>query len=459
MTSWLPDAASLKRPVFLSLAEQFAAAIEAGRLAPGERLPTHRRLAERFAISVQTASRAYEELQRRGLISGETGRGTFVRAARREPDPPYIAERAAEIIDLSMLKPVSEQMHIDRMKTALAGLAADFPPGLLTSFRPNVLFSRHREAAVGWLRHCGVETSARNVILTNGATAAMTVALMTAARPGASVATERIGHHTLLPLASYLGLNLRGIAIDAEGIVPEELDRACRDGEVRAVYLLPNAANPTAALMGAERRRAIVAVARRHDLQIIENDAWGPLLEHRAEPIAALAPERTHYLTGFSKIVAPGVRLGYLAVPDRFIPAAGNRHLVTNWMATAILAEIATRWVEDGTAMELVVWQRQALRRRQAIARELFAGIPYRAHPEGLHVWVPLDGRREDEVVSLARLQGVAIAPGASFAIEAPQRPAVRVCLGSPGEARLRAGLATVAGILHSEPEPALLTL
>jgi len=460
MTSWRPERSILKRPVYLSLGEQISGAVEAGELKDGDKLPPQRIMARHLNVAVQTVSRAYDELARRGIVSGETGRGTFVTARSREPAPPYIHERRGEIIDLSMLKPVVEQMHLDRLAKALAELATSFPPNLFTSFRPNVVFARHREVAVGWLKLCGVETRSRNIIPTNGATPAMLVALMTACRAGNTVATEAIGHHTLPALAGNLGLTLRGIPIDGEGIVPEALDRAAGEGEVRVVFIMPNPCDPTVSMMSEGRRREIVEVARRRDLQIIENDAWGPLVERRPPPFAALAPERTLYFTSFTKNVAPGLRYGYLVVPERMIPAASNRHLVTNWMATPLIAELATRWIENGTALELVNWQRRALRRRQAIAAEVLAGIDYRSHPDALHIWIPLDSARsEDEVVSLARLHDVAIAPGASFRIGGHPRPAVRVCLGQPSESELRSALSVLAGILASDPEPVLLTM
>ena len=287
MTSWRPDHHTLKRPVYLSLVEQISAAIAAGHLKEGDRLPPQRTMARDLNIAVQTVSRAYDELSRRGLVTGETGRGTYITTRLREQAPPYINERGGEIIDLSMLKPVVEQMHLDRLAKALGELATSFPANLFTSFRPNVVFARHREAAVGWLRHCGIETNARNVIPTNGATPAMVVALMTATRPGMTVATEAIGHHTLPALAANLGLSLCGIPIDDEGMIPEALERVAAETAIGAVFLMPNPCDPTVSMMGAERRQAIAEIARRHDLQIIENDAWGPLIEKRPPPLAA----------------------------------------------------------------------------------------------------------------------------------------------------------------------------
>ncbi len=460
MTIWRPNSA-LRRPAYLSLAEQMARAIHDGKLEQGARLPTHRRMAEDLTLSVQTVSRAYDELIRRGLISGEVGRGSFVQKQRREPDPPYLPERLGEVIDLSILKPVCEPMHLEKMKQALRWLAENLPPSSALSFRPNMVFPRHRAIGVQWLKKCGLDVPAQNVSVTNGATAGMTVALMSAAPPGSAIATEAIGHHTLVPLARYLGLTLEGLAIDEEGLIPEALDEACRKSPIRAVFVQPSVINPTAALMSAGRREAIAAVARKHDIVIIENDGLGPLIENRAPPIAAFAPERTLYVTSFTKITVPGLRIGYLAAPDRYVAAVANRHLVSNWMATPLVAEIASKWVSDGTAMELVEWQRQALHRRVAIAAEVLGEISYRSHAGGLHLWLPLPGQQaEESFVAQARLRGVGIAPGSSFRISLePWQPAVRISLGSTTEAELRAGLGVVAKLFHGEPEHLLLAI
>ncbi|WP_445681485.1 MocR-like ectoine utilization transcription factor EhuR [Radicibacter daui] len=461
MTIWQPDPSKLRRPVYLSLAEEISGAIADGRLANGTKLLPHRRLADDLGISVQTVGRAYEELGRRGLVSGETGRGTFVRTPQREPDPPYIPERLDQVEDLSILKPVCEPMHVEHLQAALADLSRSLDPAIALSFRPNTLFTRHRTVALDWLKLCGIECQPGNVCLTNGATAAMTIALMVAAPPGSTVVTEEIGHHTLVPLAAYLGLKLVGLAIDDDGIVPDALERACREGDVRALYMVPTAANPTATTMSLTRRQQIIEIARRHGLLIVENDALGPLVSERPAPFGALAPDITLYLTTFTKCVMPGLRNGYLVVPDRLVPAAANRHLVTNWMATPLLAEIAARWVEDGKAQQLMEWQRTTLRARQRIAAELLAGTGYCSQPEGLHVWLPLgENRSEAAFVSHARLQNVAIAPGSSFVTSGSQHPAaVRISVGSTSEEGLRRGLTCVVNLLSSEPEPVLLAI
>jgi len=461
MTIWLPDREHLTRPVYLSLAQQIARAIESGDLKPGQRLPTHRALADQLHISVQTVSRAYDELIRKGLVAGQVGRGTYVCEVMGEPEPPFIRERPDELIDLSMLRPVAGDIHRERMQTALIDLAPRIAGRLLHSFRPDVVLRPHKQAAVDWLKRCGVQARADNIQIVNGATPAMTLAIMTALRPGETLATEVIGHHTLVALARYLGVNLVGLPIDNEGVLPDGFEASCREHRVKALFLVPSVANPTVSVMGLARRLEIIDIARKHDVAIIENEAWGPLVKDTPPAFAALSPERAYYLTSFTKCVAPALRIGYLVSPEHVVASAANRHLVTNWIATPIMSALASQWVSDGTAWELVRWQRRALRARFEMAHECLRGVDFRSHPESLHIWLKLPASwREEEFVAHCRLRGVAVAPGASF-VTTPAHTAggIRVCIGA-GEAReIRRGLEIIASILSGAPEPALLTI
>ena len=243
-------------------------------------------------------------------------------------------------------------------------------------------------------------------------------------------------------------------------MMPDALDEACRLSDIRAVFVQPSVINPTATLM--ERSgAALAAVARKHDIAIIENDVLGPLVEDRPPPVAAFAPERTLYVTCFTKITVPGLRIGYLAAPDRYVAAVANRHLVSNWMATPMVAEIASKWVTDGTAMELVRWQRAALRRRQD-DRCGDAGRASITAPVATAASVAAAARRPRR--GKLRRPGAAAGRGDRAGhilphLDAPWQPAVRISLGSTTEGELRAGLGVVAKLLLGDPEHLLLAI
>lgn len=462
MTMWPPDPATLKRPVYRSLAESLIEAIKTGEVRQGDRLPTHRDLAETLGISVQTVSRAYEELDRLGVIAGKVGRGTFVRAAAADTRTPWhrIGD-GDEVIDFSMLTPATGALHEERMRDTLTELGRDAPTDILFSFRPRATMARHAEAALPWLRRCGLDPALAQVVPSNGSTPAMTVALMTAAKSGDLVVAEELTHHTLKPLCHYLELRLRGLEVDEEGIVPDAFDQACRAHGVRVLFVMPSGLSPKATMMSAARREALVEIARRHKVLIVEDDAWGPIQPDRPAPIAAYAPERTFYFTSLTKPLLPNLRYGWLVAPESLVSSTLNRHLVTNWMATPLIAEIGTRWFQNGTADELLAWQQATLGRRNRIAADVLREFSPRATHNGLHIWLPLpESWREEAFVAHARAEGVAVAAGGSFAIENPARSSgIRICLGGVREDQLERGLDVIARLMRNQPEPALLTI
>lgn len=462
MTIWPPKPDDLRRPAYKSLADTLVRAVDAGELRSGDRLPTHRNLAIDLGLSVQTVSRAYDELIRRGVIAGEVGRGTFVRAGRSDTKTPYVPDsQNGEFIDFSILMPVFEPVHLKEMQRALARLGADLPTSTMSAFRPSTALRKYNGAAAKWLTRCGLVPGAQGLLMTNGNTSAMTIALMTAAGSGDLIVTEELGHHTLKALSRYLGMRVQGLETDPEGIVPAALAAACRRSRVKAIYLMPAGLNPRALTMSVERRTELVAIARRHDVLIIENDAWGPLQPGRPAPIAAMAPERTFYFTSLTKCIMPGLRFGFLTMPEAFESAVANRHLVTNWMATPLMAEIGSRWIDDGTAEQLLAWQMQALGERNRLAARVLTDIPFLSSQNGMHIWLPMPGLwTEEAFVAHSRLNGVAVAPGSAFEMSENVRDhGVRICLGAESLKTLERGLAVIARLARSNPEPALLTL
>lgn len=461
MTNWMPNPATLSRPAYLALAEQFARAIESGALPVGARLMPHRKLADSLGLSVQTVSRAYDELIRRGLVSGEVGRGSFVLGVGAEARQPYLPERSGEVIDLSILKPVVEQMHLDRLRSGFAWLSENLAAPSALSFRPNMVMPRHRAVGADWLQRQGIPADANGVAITNGATPAITAALMAVVPCGSGVAAAALTHHTLRPLCGYLGLHLEGVAMDRYGIIPAALDEVARKGLIRAVYTQPNVINPLGLMTSADRRAELVEVARKYDLAIIENDILNIMIPDRIQTYATLAPERTLHICGFSKITVPGLRLAYLHAPPRLATAVANRHLVANWMATAPMVDLLSHWVTDGTVADLAAWQARAMADRHRLAAEVLGPLMPDCHGNSLHLWLRLpESWAEEAFVEQARLHGVAVAAGNAFrATEKGRHDAIRVSLGSTRPDDLRRGLQLLCDMLTVLPEALLPTI
>ncbi len=459
MTIWYPDPDKLSAPLHNSLAQAIAQAISDGRLKKGTRLPTHRKMADKLDLSVHTVSKAYENLRRRNLIDGQVGRGSYVMDADKSNSHPFqLKSEGHDGFDLSISRPVYGQLHVDRFQQALQDLPNGLEPSYFLSSRPNVGHQAHRDAGVKWLSLCGLDTTADQIIMTNGVSHGMSAALSALASPGDTVVSDKITHHLLVSGCAYLGMNLVGLDTDDYGILPDALERYCIEKSPKVLFLLPSLANTTAYMMPEHRRRDLVRIAEKYDLFIIENDAHGPVAEDRPVPVSALAPDRSIYLTSFTKCTISGLRAGYMVAPEQMLPSLMGRLVVFGWMATPLMCELASRWVLDGTALELAKWQRTALRERYDIARDALCDIDWRGHPSAQHMWLPLpEGWRSDSFVQYARQFKVSVAPDIPFLTpKTPSPNAVRISMGSIQDPiRFRKGLELLSGML-TQPTEAL---
>lgn len=458
MHDWIPKRDALESPLHASLAGAMKAAIEDGRLPAGSRLPPHRTLADQLGLSVHTVSKAYEKLRQQGLVDGQVGRGTYVLEPARASSLPYLLERGdQDIIDLSISRPLFDAVHVARMERALAELPVELNHDTYLACRPNVGLMTHRERGVKWLARLGLETRPESVIITNGVCHGMSLALASITRPGDTVVTEGVAHHLIISLCAYLGLRLVGLETDHEGVLPGAFEIACRQQQVKVLFTVPTLAAPMVGLMSAERREQLVAIARKHGVLIVEDDAWGPLCDRRPPPIASLAPERTLYLTSFTKSTVPGLRAGYLVAPKTLLPAISSRLVVFGWMATPLIVELASRWIDDGTIEELANWQRAQLGIRHALVAQLLGRFSTRGDPSSLHFWLELPEPWDPAaLVEHARQLGIAVAPTQPFLTDQVRAPrAVRIAVGGVHDtARFRHGLTLLRDLLSHPPEP-----
>lgn len=456
MTTWLPDLESLAGPRYAAIAQAIAQAIGEGQLVPGDRLPPQRDLAWKLGVTVGTVTRGYGEAERRGLVKGEVGRGTYVRPTGAMENWMMRGgeEDAGELIDLNFILPTPSS-ELESFGATLTSLGQQPDIVETLGYQPHIGRLRHRQAGTAWLARSGLEVPAERVALVAGAHHGIVAALFTIARPGERVLTEALTYPGLQAAARLLGLRLEPVAIDEEGLIPKALDAACRSAEARGVYFVPKLQNPTTGTMSEARRREIAEVCRRHSLPFIEDDLFGLLDAETPTPVTSLAPELGHYVTSLSKTVSPGLRVGYVAAPAASMDRLSQAVRSTCWMATPLTGEIASRWIGDGTADRILISLREEAEKRRRRALELLAPWAARCPTGSLHLWLPLPepwGAGEFAAQALAR--GVRITPSDTFAVgRAAEVQAVRIGLGPPrGAAALDQGLATIAQLLREGP-------
>ncbi|WP_233559889.1 aminotransferase-like domain-containing protein [Oleomonas cavernae] len=416
-------------PIYLGIADAMADDIAAGRLAPGQRLPPHRVLAEALAVDLTTVTRAYNEARRRGLIDAAPGRGTFVRAASRGTPTRSAA------VDISMnLPPAPDDAHLrERLSDTLAELGRRPDFHALLSYRPSAGDEEDRAAGAAWLRLRELDATPQRIVVCPGAQVALMVLLTTLLKPGDTLLTECLTYPGIRALAAHVGVRLQGLAMDGEGLTPDAFEAACKDGKPKALYCVPTIHNPTTATLSAARRAQVAAIARRHGILIFEDDAYGFLPSQAPKPLAAYAPELTYHVATLSKCLTPALRVAYVLTPeagDAVRLAAGQR--ATALMTAPILAATASSWIGSGAAQAIVAAVRRESMARQQIACDILPADLVAAHAQGHHLWLSLPPAwTGGEFAGHARRHGLAAVAGEAFAVEmGGAGAAVRLSLG-----------------------------
>lgn len=449
-TIWKPTIRKDGGPIYLAIADALAADIADGRLNDGTRLPTQRKLADALKIDFTTVSRAYAEAQSRGLIEGRVGQGTYVRA-RRQAAP---KTRSTGIVDMSMNLPprFANEALISKMWDVVAGLQ-DGGLDLLMRYQEPGGAMPDREAGASWLsRRLGHMTS-RRVLVSSGAQAAFHAVLGVLAEPADVVLTESLTYPGLRSVASHLRLTLVPVEMDEHGMRPEALEQACERLRPKALYCMPTLHNPTTRTMPLARREAIVDIARRYALPILEDDAYGGIVSGAPSPLAVLAPELVYHIASLSKCLSPALRTAYLSVPDgRSAAKAISAIRSSASMVSPLTGAIATRWIEEGIADAVAREIAQESRARSDAARRIIAS-GLEASADGFHAWLALPpGWSRNQLVATLPGVGIGVVASDAFAVQ-PAPEAVRLGLGVPetlGE--LEASLEIVADVLSQAP-------
>ncbi|WP_343560205.1 aminotransferase-like domain-containing protein [Kiloniella sp. b19] len=459
MNNWLPKMTFSGGARYLAIADALARDIRNGILQPGDKLPTHRDLAWHLGVTVGTVSRGYAEAERRGLTYGEVGRGTFVLG----PLPAYSHSITPEdqhndnLIALDFAYPPegAEALELEQTLKHIAGQA---DMGALLSYQPHTGMQHHREAGAKWLKACGLDVSATDIVLTSGGHHAISVVLAAMARPGDRILCDELTFPGIQSIARLQGLKTEGIALDSEGMIPAALDEACKNGDAKFLYLVPNCQNPTTRTLSLHRREALVEVARKHRLSIIEDDAFTRMADGSALPtLYTLAPERTYYFSSLSKSIAPGLRIGYLCGPKGSAGTLAMGVRTTSWMTAPIAAEVATHWIESGTVDRILKDRIRETKERMDEAVALLEGYTFEYNPVGLYIWLHLpDQWRSQAFVSAARQNGVLISGSEPFVVGRRVAPhCVRVCIGKASSREtMRLALQRLRKTLEQEPEP-----
>ncbi|EPX76447.1 PLP-dependent aminotransferase family protein [Salipiger mucosus] len=433
----------MPRTQFIDLADRVAAQIADGTLPPGAKLPPHRAFAERHGVALATATRAYRELERRNLIVGERGRGMFVRDAS-VPAGVGVEQAASDgLIDLVFNMPGSAA-DADMLRAGLKRLAAGGDLDAMLRYQPHDGRPHERKVLADWASARLGPVAPETLLVTSGAQHALSLIMLGLFGPGDAVGTDPLTYAGIKSVAALRGTSLVPVEGDAGVMDPDALDHACRSHGLRAVYLMPTVQNPLGAVMNEATRRRIVEVTRRRDLLIIEDSAYAFLETDPPPSLRELAPERTIHVGGVSKSLGTGLRVGFLIAPETQLGRLTGAIRATTWNTPALITALVTAWIEDGTLGASEDTRRRDGAERQRLCRETLADLALVAHRNAGFAWMPLPtGRRADPLVARLRECGVAVSPGAPYAVGDPPQ-AIRLAFGGVPLSDLTAALTTI---------------
>ena len=437
---------------YKAVVDRYAQAIRSGQLPAGSRLPTHRTLAAGERLSLATATRVYRELEEMGLVSGETGRGTFVRDLSLPPGHGVDQQAvAADVVDLNFNYP-SLPAQGDALREALRQLAMAGDIDSHLRYQPHAGRLAERDIIARHLTCRHFAPAAENVLIVNGAQHGLAVTVMGLLRPGDVVAVDALTYSGFKVLAALYHLELAAIPCRAEGPDLQALHTLCQQRRVRAVYTMPTLHNPLGWVLNAGQRQALADLARQHDLLIIEDAAYARLVSRPPPPVVSYAPERTVYVTGFSKNIATGLRVGVVISPPRYRPEIERAIRATTWNTPTLISSLICAWIEDGTVARFETQKRQDARQRQQVAREVLCGLPVVSHPDSYFVWLPLgEESRADRLANALMERRISVSTAEPFCVSATIPQALRIALGSVPFDSLRPALLNVRDAVEYE--------
>lgn len=421
-------------PLVDQIVEQIGQAIDEGRLSPGDRLPSIRRLASRLNLSPFTVADAYQRASARGLLTSRPGSGYSVADLRGETSPrPW----AAPALNAAWLLSDVFADHSVPTKAGCGWIPGDWinstglqhalrvlsraPGARMGGYGHPFGMGRLREQIASRLRTVGLPVRSRHVLMTQGVTQALDIIVRTLLRPDDTVLVEDPAYCNLLQILKLAGLNVIGVAKTPEGIDLEQLEELAVRHKAKAIFINTVLQNPSGVSFSKSCAQSLIEMAKAQDMWIIEDDIYRELAPPDRPCLAALdGLQRVIYLSGFSKTISPMLRVGYLCAHETLLQSFARTKMAVGLTSSEVAERIVSNVLIEGRYDQHVSSLTVQLHRAHEIVANRFGemGIELFAKPgAGLFLWarLPIAPERSNDIASLALAHGIWLAPGSYF--------------------------------------------
>ena len=465
-------------PLYQQIIIYLRQGILSGSLAPDTRLPASRQLAQNLGVNRITVENAYAELEAEGLILSKLGSGTYVLApdpllplSKKDKDAPWPLWQQSLLIRGNTIRTKLPKHKAARHSKPISfasgiGDANMFPADEFRKVLQSVMrrdgfgaldygerngYGRLRESITHILASQGLQTQPDDILITAGSQQALSLISQLLLNPGDVILVESPTYAGALDLFRALGFKVVGVPVDEQGMQVDGLEKLLQQHHPRLIYTIPNFHNPTGTCLNSTRRRQLLVLADRYNLPILEDDFVGDLrYEGRTQPaLKALDPGgRVIYVSTFSKMLMPGLRVGFLVAEGPVYDNLVDFKRVNELATSNLIQHALEAYVTVGRYQAHLHRSCQIFRKRRdvmisAIQHYLPAGIHFDVPQGGLFIWLSLpEGLTSEELLPLAWEEGVDFAPGSPFFPEEIERsPWLRLNFVSQAPSEIEEGM------------------
>ncbi|MCY6355254.1 MocR-like pyridoxine biosynthesis transcription factor PdxR [Clostridium sp. ZS2-4] len=431
-------------PIYIQINNHIKEMIEKGMLPTGSKLPSSRELGKILNVSRNSVIKAYESLEDSGLVYTLKGKGTFVSDVKIISEDRWTIDWQNKINDYAIaseeLDIIKTELKYKKGMISFKSIAPDETLFDIEEFKRafmnrisiegekilNYGYAQGYKPLIDYLmeymKSKGVNIANKDILITNGFTEGFDIVLSSLTEKGDKVICENPTHNTALKIMRLKGIDIIGITMEQDGLNAQELEKVLQQNQVKMAYLVPSYHNPTGIVMPSEKREKIYNIFKEYNVPIIE-DGFNEELLHLSShiaPMAAFCGEGNGiiYIGSFSKILFPGIRIGWVLADKGLIntleSVKRSRNIHTSFLDQALLYE----YLKSGSFEKYLKKVRNFYKEKYNLAMELAEKyIPYEAilGDGGLHIFIKLRGINSREVLKKCYKKGVLFTPGDIF--------------------------------------------